>query len=448
MTSSPQPTTPQKMSAMGAIYIFFVLGAIVVGSFSGKMKEVGDASFQAAKDSVTLAIGLVGVMAFWLGMVRVLEAGGFVLVIARWVRVIMEKLFPDVPSAHPAMGAMTMNIAANMLGLGNAATPFGIKAMTELNRLNPLPGTATNAMCLFLAINTSSVTIFPLGVIGVRAAAGCSDPAGIFLPTFFSHTCATIVGIVVAVFFARRDKVYQTALAAAQKDGATEGVESAEPELATYDHLRFFPSFFVKGAAWVGLLAFVFAAVDATVRAAAPGQFLMRDILGTWLISGLILLIVFYSMTRGVKLYEAVTEGAKQGFDVAIRIIPFLVAMLVAIAMFRASGAMAILADVLSPVTLLVGMPVETVPMALIRPLSGSGAFAIMGDLIQQAPDSYNAFVASVMMGASDTTFYILAVYFGSVGVVRIRHALVAGIAADLTGMLCACLFSPFFFHA
>ncbi|MBO1351535.1 MAG: spore maturation protein [Hormoscilla sp. GUM202] len=436
-----------KPSAINIVFVGFIAVAILFAGYTGKMEAVTKASFDSAKTAVNLAIDLIGVMALWLGLVRVLEAGGLMYSLANILKPLMVKLFPDVPPTHPAMGAMILNISANMLGLGNAATPFGIKAMVELNKLNPLKGTATNAMCLFLAINTSSVALFPLGVIGVRAAANSSNPAAIFLPTLLATICSTVVGVSVASWLGRRDKLWL-------KSGSQE-VESVEEfeinssddrvEESDYSHLLYPTGRASQIIAWLFTIAFGGTIVYGIIRSDNLGDFFNQDFISHWLMPILILLIITYGVGRGVKVYEAVTEGAKQGFDIAIRMIPFLVAILVAIGMFRASGAMETVSNLLSPLTNLIGMPAEVLPMALLRPLSGGGAFGIMSELIERSPDSYSAFLASTMMGSTETTFYVLAVYFGAVGITRIRHALVAGLLADATGLLAACIFSSLF---
>ena len=370
--------------------------------------------------------------------------------IARLLRPIMVRLFPDVPADHPAMGSMILNISANMLGLGNAATPFGIKAMCELQRLNPLPKTATNAMCLFLALNTSSVALLPLGVIGVRAAAGSTRPADIFLPTLIATCASTFVAIVVACFFANRDSSYRAETKDLEVTPENESSDAKEATSEDFSHLQTSNSVIAKALSYLSLTAFFGLAIYQASLAPDPLVFLKKDFVSFWLMPGLMLLIACYGLGRGVKVYEAVTEGAKQGFDIAIRIIPFLVAILVAIGMFRASGAMEALGSLLedSWLTATLGMPVEAIPMALVRPLSGSGAFGIMSALIESDPDSYKAFVASTMMGSTETTFYVIAVYFGAVGVVRLRHALIAALCADLTGVIVSCIVSKMFWVA
>ncbi|NES80961.1 MAG: spore maturation protein [Moorea sp. SIO2B7] len=460
MSQANQPSG--KPSAINIVFVGFIAVAILFAGYTGKMEEITKASFESAKTAVNLAIGLIGVMALWLGLVRVLEAGGLMYTLANILKPLMVKLFPDVPPTHPAMGAMILNISANMLGLGNAATPFGIKAMVELNKLNPLKGTATNAMCLFLAINTSSVALFPLGVIGVRAAANSSNPAAIWLATLLATICSTVVGVSVASWLGRKDKRSLESGSQEVESGSQE-VESSnessveELEMESRDnqveesdnsHLLYPTGRVSQIIAWSFMIGFGGTIVYGVIRSENLGDFFNQDFISHWLMPILMLLIITYGVGRGVKVYEAVTEGAKQGFDIAIRIIPFLVAILVAIGMFRASGAMETVSNLLSPLTNLIAMPAEVLPMALLRPLSGGGAFGIMSELIERSPDSYSAFVASTMMGSTETTFYVLAVYFGAVGITRIRHALVAALLADATGLLAACIFSRLFWVA
>ena len=441
-SSSPKP------SAINLVFVAFIAVAIIFAAYTNKMEAVTKASFESAKTAVNLAINLIGVMALWLGLVRVLEAGGLMYTLAKYLKPLMIRLFPDVPPTHPAMGAMILNISANMLGLGNAATPFGIKAMVELNKINPFKGTATNAMCLFLAINTSSVALFPLGVIGVRAAANSTDPAAIWLPTLIATLCSTIVGITVASWLGKRSK--KSSEIEAPETEKIESADNSETESEAveeqdYSHLLYPAGKTSQLIAWLFMLGFIGSWVYGVIKVGNLGGFFNQDFLSHWLMPALMLSIIAYGVGRGVKIYEAVTEGAKQGFDIAIRIIPFLVAILVAIGMFRASGAMDAIANIVNPITTLIQLPAEVLPMALIRPLSGGGAFGIMSELVEKAPDSYSAFVASTMMGSTETTFYVLAVYFGAVGITRIRHALVAALLADATGLIAACFLSSLF---
>ena len=443
-------SSSQKPSAINLVFVGFIAVAVIFAAYTNNMEAVFKASFESAETAVELAIGLIGVMALWLGLVRVLEAGGLMYTIAKYLKPLMIRLFPDVPATHPAMGAIILNISANMLGLGNAATPFGIKAMVEMNKINPLKGTATNAMCLFLAINTSSVTLLPLNVIGLRVAAKSQDPVAIWIPTLIATLCSTLVGVSVASWLGRRSKkkgeAPESNNSEVEEVGEVEEVESEAFE-EDYSHLLYPAGTASKLFAWLFILGFLGSWVYGVIQAGNVAGFFNQDFLSHWLMPALILLIIAYGVGRGVKVYEAVTEGAKQGFGIAISIIPFLVAILVAMGMFRASGAMDVIAKVLNPITSLIQLPAEVLPMALIRPLSGGGAFGIMSELVKKAPDSYSAFVASTMMGSTETTFYVLAVYFGAVGITNIRHALVAALLADATGLIAACFLSSIFFN-
>ncbi len=422
----------QKTSAINIIWLGMILIATVVAAYTGRMDEVTKASFESAKSAVTLAIGLIGPMALWLGIMKVAEAGGMMQTLARWVRPLMVRLFPEVPAEHPAMSAMIMNMAANMLGLGNAATPMGIKAMQELDRLTVEKGTATNAMCLFLAINTSSVTLLPLGVITVRAAANASSPAAILVPSLIATTCSTVVAVVAAKMLARREECPQV-LPASDGDGKKE--DPPEERASALIQPRKSGRVFV----WLTVAAFVGAVLYRLREAATPASAtIMLNAVSGWLIPVLICFFLVYGYLKGVRIYETLTEGAKDGFLTAIKIIPFMVAIFVAIGMFRASGAMDLLIQLFSPVTERLGMPAEALAMALMRPLSGSGAFGIMSEIVNRAPDSFLSFLVSTMQGSTETTFYVLAVYFGAVGIQRTRHALPAALCADVAGMAAA----------
>lgn len=426
----------QKPSAINSIWLAMVILATLTAAYTGRMDEVTKASFDSAKAGVMLAIGLIGPMALWLGIMKVAEAGGLMRVIARAVRPLMVRLFPDVPAEHPAMSAMIMNMAANALGLGNAATPMGIKAMQELEKLAPEKGTASNDMCLFLAINTSSVTLLPLGVITVRAAAGAGSPAAILVPTLVATICSTCVAIIVAKTLATRG---QGPMITAP---IQEQVPEAEPEKGTppADDDLYPPGALGKRIIWLLIAAFVGGMVYQATQNPPSSLFSADSLnaLSSWLIPILISGLLIYGYLRGVKVYEVLTEGAKEGFSTAVRIMPFLVAIFVAVGMFRASGAMDILVRVFTPLTSLINMPAESLAMALMRPLSGSGAFGIMSEIVSQDPDSFLSFLVSTMQGSTETTFYVLAVYFGSVGIKRSRHALPAALCADAAGVLAA----------
>ncbi|MFH2124151.1 MAG: nucleoside recognition domain-containing protein [Pseudomonadota bacterium] len=434
----------QKPSAINIIWLAMVVLATVTASYTGKMDALTKASFESAKDAVVLAIGLIGPMALWLGIMKVAEAGGLMQIIARRVRPLMVRLFPEVPHDHPAMSAMIMNMAANALGLGNAATPMGIKAMQELEKLAPEKGTATNAMCLFLAINTSCVTILPLGVITVRAAAGSTNPASIFIPSLIATCCSTLVAIVMAKILAARERgpereqPVKTEPPPADPNAVLEtGAELLPPGPAG----RIF--IWLMIAAFLGGVGYQLSITSEPLTFSATSL----NALSSWLIPMLISGLLIFGYLRGVKVYEALTDGAKEGFSTAVRIIPFMVAIFVAIGMFRASGAMDIMITILSPITTAMGMPAEALAMALMRPLSGSGAFGLMSEIVNQGPDSFLADLVSVIQGSTETTFYVLAVYFGAVGIRRTRHALPAALCADAAGIIAAVLVCNLWFR-
>jgi spore maturation protein SpmA len=430
---------------MNWIWFGLIVGSVVSAAFSGRMADVTAASIDSAKAAVTLAIGLIGVMAFWLGMMRIVQAGGFLHTLARWLRPLMVRLFPEVPADHPAMSAMIMNMASNMLGLGNAATPFGIKAMLELDRLNPHPGTATNAMVLFLAINTSNVALAPLGVIALRASLGSDDAAGIWLPTLLATSFSTLVGILAAKLL-QRLPMFAVQDARAESEPTSQHAEQAEhPEhveppnasaLGT-EQPTSAPGCAVAVLSLIVIgLGFVFTLGDGLVAGAALGSLLRNDV-SSWLLPVLIVVMLGYGVAKRVAVYDAMIEGAKEGFQIAIRIIPFLVAIIVAAGMFRASGLLDALISVTDPVLSAWGFPAEALPMAILRPLSGSGAYAIMAEIMQaEGPDSLVGYLVSTLQGSTETTFYVLAVYFGAIGVTRVRHALAAGLTADVAGVV------------
>lgn len=381
---------------------------------------------EAASGAVTLAIGLVGVMTLFLGLMKVAEEGGMLRLLARLIRPLMVRLFPDVPADHPAMGAMILNLSANALGLGNAATPFGIRAMQELDKLNSQPGTATNAMVLFLAINTSSVTLLPTGVIALRAAAGSADPAAILPTTLLATIGSTTVAILAAKLYSRWTAAPLPV--AAQPLSATTAAssnEDADPVIAEDRPLPL----------WVSVLAL------ATLVGLVPGAVLYGQAMSPWIIPGLIVLFLGFGALRRVRVYEVMVEGGREGFQVALRIIPYMVVILVGVAMLRASGVLDLVVGALGRFTAPLGLPAEALPMALMRPLSGSGAYAIVASLLGDpaiGPDSYTGLLVSTLQGSTETTFYVIAVYFGAVRVKRLRHALAAALTADIAGVVFA----------
>ncbi|MBN1637511.1 MAG: spore maturation protein [Ignavibacteriales bacterium] len=384
-----------------------------------KLKAVTNSAIRTAGIAVEIAIGLIGIMALWLGVMKIAEEAGLMRIIARSVRPITKFLFPEVPQDHPAIGSMIMNISANMLGLGNAATPFGLKAMQELQELNPKKDTATNAMCTFLAINTAGLTLIPATAIAIRAAMGSSEPTIIIGTSIFGALCATTTGILSAKLFEKFP---------IPKGYFTNFIKKNLIKL----------SIFLFSIALIVILAIagVFSALTAVL-----GPDIFKDVINTISIIAIptiIFLFVLYGLFKKVRVYETFVEGAKEGFNVAVKIIPYLVGMLVAIAIFRAGGVMDILVNyVLKYPAELIGMPPEALPMALIRPLSGSGSTGVMTEIMAvHGTDSFLGILSSTFFGSTETTFYVLAVYFGSVQVKKTRHALPVGLLADIAGIL------------
>ena len=372
-------------------------------------------SFEMANLAVEIALGLIGVMALWLGLFRVAEHGGLIAVISRVMAPLFTRLMPEVPANHPALGSVTMNLAANFLGLDNAATPMGLKAMKDLQTLNPDPDTATNAQILFLVLNTSSVTLLPVTIFLYRAQQGSAEPAAVFLPILMATSASTLVGLL-SVAWVQKLKLLDPVV------------------------LAWFGGFAVFLAAllsWiVGLPSDLL-----TARSAFIGNLLLFSIIVLFLISG---------VKRRLDCYSLFVEGAKEGFNVAITIIPFLLAMLVGIGVFRASGCLDILLSGIRSLVLWLGINadfVEALPTAFMKPLSGSGARAMMLETMNTyGVDSFPARVAATVQGSTETTFYVLAVYFGSVGIRKTRHAITCGLLADVAGITTAIVACYWFF--
>ena len=416
------------MNIVFAVIVIAAFGFAGVRQFAwdgvgdSPMALLSKSMVDSAGGAVELAIGLVGVMTLFLGLMKVVEKGGMLATLSRLIRPLMVRLFPEVPADHPAMGAMILNLSANALGLGNAATPFGIKAMQELDTLNSEKGTATNAMALFMAINTSSVTLLPTGVIALRAAAGSMEPAAI-LPTTL---LATIGSSLTAIGAARLYQRFASPAPAPLAQSSARDEDTAAYPL------------------WVSLMAL------AGLGAMIPLAVLFGARVSPWILPGLMTAFLVFGLVRGVKIYEVFVEGAKDGFQVALRIIPYMVAILVAVGMLRSSGALDLLVRLLGRVTTPLGLPAEALPMALMRPFSGSGAYGILASVIQDpaiGPDSRVGMLVSTLQGSTETTFYVMAVYFGAVNVKRIRHALAAALTADLAGIIFAVLACSLFLN-
>jgi spore maturation protein SpmA len=362
------------------------------------------ALFDMAGLSVDLAIGLIGLMALWLGIVAVGEASGLVDRLAQGLSPLFTRLMPEVPSGHPAISSITLNLSANILGLDNAATPLGIKAMKDLQTLNPDPDVASNAQILFLVLNTSAVTLFPVTILLYRAQMGSEDPAAVFIPILIATSCSTLAGLLVTAIV-QRIRLWDTVVLA------------------------------FLGGAFAVLLALV--AWFSTLGADALQR--QSSLISNFLIIALILTFLLAAHRRSLNTYEIFINGAKQGFETAIGIIPYLVAMLVAIGVYRASGALELLLGLLRDLVMAGGWDarwVDAMPTALMKPLSGSGARAMMIETMNTfGVDSFQGRLAATMQGSTETTFYVLAVYFGAVGIRHARHAVACGLAADAAGI-------------
>ena len=389
------------LAMMSGVYQFFGLGQTDVFELMVK------ATFDMAKLSVEIAIGLVGVLSLWLGFFKIAEKSHLVRLLSRFLTPLFSRLMPEVPKDHPALGSITMNMAANMLGLDNAATPMGLKAMKDLQDVNPDKKTASNAQILFLVLNTSSVTLLPVTIFMYRAQLGAAEPADVFLPILLATTASTLVGLI-AVAWVQKLPLFNAVVLA---------------------YLGGFVALMSGFVLWLTSLQ----ADQLSQYSQWAASMVLLTIIGTFLVAGII---------KKLPVYELFVEGAKEGFETGVRLIPYLVAMLVAIGVFRASGAMDVLLAGVGTLIALLGLNtlfVDALPVAFMKPLSGSGARAMMLEVMNHhGVDSFQGRLASVMQGSTETTFYVLAVYFGSVGIVRIRHALVCGLIADGAGITAA----------
>jgi spore maturation protein SpmA len=403
---------------------------------------------------MVIALPLVGIMAIWLGIMRLAERAGLVQLIAQGLRPVLRRLFPDVPPEHPAMGAMVMNMAANMLGLGNAATPLGLRAMQDLERLNPRPGVATNAMCTFLAINTASIQLVPTTAIALLAVAGAKNPTAIVVTAFLATCCAACSGVLSAKVL---ERLPMFRLGDPLGGSRKAEVAISETDETTAVEKNDAPPLTARGRAVLGLFGAAFGvmflllafpdSVSGLLHVTIPPSSLdlsgkgpvLRSLfaISTLAVPFLLSFFPLYAALRGVKVYEQFTEGAKEAFGVAQRIIPFLVAMLVAIRMLREAGVIDLLTRTLSPVLSVVHFPADLLPMVLMRPLSGSATQGLFVELINRVgPDTLTSRIAGTIYGSTETTFYVLAVYFGSVSIRQTRHAVAAGLIADTVAVI------------
>ena len=443
------------------IWLTFLIVAVIVGGFSGRLPAVTKGAFETAEFAVMkIALPLIGIMAIWLGIMRLAERAGLVQLIARALRPVMRRLFPDVPPEHPAMGSMVMNMAANMLGLGNAATPLGLRAMADLEKLNPRPGVATNAMCTFLAINTASIQLVPTTAIGLLAIAGATNPTAIVPTAFLATCCALTCGVLSARLMEklpmfRLPDLPRTMASDRERDATTatqtttvelEKIEARPLTRAGRSWLTIFGLCFVAMFVMLAFPAFASTAIQRLGLKLPPAPadladkgVLIRSLFAVSILAVPFLLSFFplYAALRGVKVYEQFVEGAREAFSVAQRIIPFLVAMLVSIAMLREAGVIDAMTRSLGPALSKVGFPVDLLPMVLMRPLSGSATQGIFVELINHlGPDTLVSRMAATIYGSTETTFYVLAVYFGSVAIRKTRHAVAAGLIADTTAVI------------
>ncbi len=394
---------------LSGLYQFFILGN---GSI---FNDITLATFTLSKTAFEISLGLTGVLCFWMGIMKIGEKSGFIDLLTRFLNPFLKRLMPEIPDKHPALGAMVMNLSANMLGLDNAATPLGIKAMQHLQTLNPEKETASNAQILFLVINTSAVTLFPLSIFTYRAQMGAVDPTDVFIPILIATYASTLAGLI-AVASVQRIKLY-------------------DPVILTY--LAGFTGL-------IGCILWYFSQLD---QASMQQQ---SALVSNFIIFSLIILFMAGAVKRRINVYESFIEGAKDGFSTAIMIIPYLVAMLVAIGVFRASGAMDIILQAFRSVLNILAIDdrfVDALPTALMKPLSGSGARAMMVETMQlHGADSFAGRLASIVQGSTETTFYVLAVYFGAVGIKNARYALACGLFADLIGITVAIFIAYLFF--
>lgn len=409
--------------ALNYLFIFFFLIAFVVGLikliFWGDIDvfpAMIDSTFSMAKTGFDISLGLTGVLTLWLGIMKIGENGGIVRVFSRLIGPFFNKLFPELPKGHPAHGSIMMNLAANMLGLDNAATPLGLKAMKEMQEANPDKDKASNAQIMFLVLNTSGLTIIPISIMVYRAQLGAANPSDIFIPILLATYFSTIAGLI-SVSIVQKIKLWDRTILS-YLGGLT--------------------------AIIIGIIAY-FSSLEkeqiTTVSTVVSNVFLF----------GIIISFILLAAKNKVNVYESFIDGAKEGFNIAVKIIPYLIAILVAIGVFRASGTMDLLVEGMRRLCLLLSVDpdfVEALPTAMMKPLSGSGARGMMVDaMTTHGADSFVGRLASTLQGATDTTFYIIAVYFGAVGIKNTRYAVTCGLIADFAGIIAAILIAYLFFH-
>lgn len=421
-TRIAEPPLALSLIVLNIIWICFFLAAFCTALF--KLIFLGDhqvfaqimeAMFALSKSAFEISLGLTGVLALWLGIMRIGEKSGFILLLTKSLTPLFSRLMPDVPKDHPALGAIVMNISANALGLDNAATPLGIKAMQELQTLNPHPETASNAQILFLVINTSSVTLFPVTIFTYRAQLGAANPTDVFIPILIATYMSTLAGLFAVAFVQKINLLDKVVMA------------------------------------YLGGFTVVVGGLLAYFSSLPQEQMLQQSAtMSNVILFSLVITFILGAINKGINAYDAFIEGAKEGFQTAITIIPYLVAMLVAIGVFRASGALELIADLARNMVhffMLDDRFVDALPTALIKPFSGSGARAMMIDTMKTlGPDSFAGRLSAIVQGSTETTFYVLAIYFGAVGIKKIRHAAACGIIADSAGVIASIFVAYWFF--
>lgn len=403
------------------IWIAFFLIAFLFGAIQLAMgnttvfQQIVDSTFDSSKNAFEISLGLTGVLALWLGIMRIGEQAGVVNVLARLLSPVFSKLFPDIPKNHPVMGSIFMNIASNMLGLDNAATPTGLKAMAQMQELNARKDTATNPMIMFLVLNTSGLTVIPTTILAFRASYGAASPTDIFIPILLATTVATLAGIIITSLW-QRINIFQPVL------------------MATLLGL----------CGFVGIVIWGFGQMDKDTMGT------VTSVASNLILFGIVTLFILAGFRKRINVYDAFIDGAKEGFTTAVRIIPYLVAILVGVGVFRASGAMDMLINGIAWCVNACGLNsdfVGALPTALMKPLSGSGARGLMLEAMKNyGPDSFVGRLSCIFQGSTDTTFYILAVYFGSISVKYTRHAVACGLLADLAGVVAAIFIAYLFF--
>lgn len=407
--------------ALNYIWIGLFVVGVVIGIFrllifgdADTFPAMMDSTFEMSRMGFEMTLGLTGTLTFWMGILKIGEDSGLVMRLSKSLSPLLSKLFPDVPKDHPALGSIFMNVSANMLGLDNAATPCGLKAMKELQEINPVKDTASNPMIMFLVLNTSGLTIIPVSIMAYRAKAGAADPTDVFIPLLLTTMCSTLIGLMVVSAYQRINLFNRT-----------------------------FLLLFLTVASLVASLFWVMNGMENTQI-----QHFCR-LLTSCLIIGTILLFILNGCIKKLNVYDSFISGAKDGFHVAVSLIPYCVAILAAIGVFKASGALGLIQDGLTLAVESCGLNsdfVGAIPVALMKPLNGSGARGMMLEaMASYGPDSFVGHLAGVLQGCTDTTFYILAIYFGSVGIRKYRYAVKCGLMADIAGMIAAVLISYFF---